>query len=60
MLVTPGADAVSGRGILLVDALSNRWGFEIHGSGKTVWFELDAGDADATRDSEPQADPVRS
>jgi serine phosphatase RsbU (regulator of sigma subunit) len=60
MLVTPGADAVSGRGILLVDALSNRWGFEIHDGGKTVWFELDAGDVDAGRGAEPQADPVRS
>jgi anti-sigma regulatory factor (Ser/Thr protein kinase) len=39
--VPPGAE--HGRGILLVDALSDRWGTEIHDDdGKTVWFEVDA------------------
>lgn len=32
-----------GRGVLLVDTLSDRWGTIGHpGDGKTVWFELDA------------------
>ncbi|MDF3303324.1 ATP-binding protein, partial [Streptomyces sp. K1PA1] len=33
----------SGRGLFLVDALSDRWGVEADpaGSGKTVWTELD-------------------
>jgi hypothetical protein len=43
-LITPGAEGAGGRGILLVDALSSRWGFEILDDGKTVWFELAIGD----------------
>jgi anti-sigma regulatory factor (Ser/Thr protein kinase) len=30
----------SGRGMLLVDALAQRWGCHRDGPGKTVWFEL--------------------
>ncbi|GGO56904.1 hypothetical protein GCM10012287_51550 [Streptomyces daqingensis] len=37
----PGADAESGRGLLLLDALALRWGVDQHGAGKTVWCELD-------------------
>lgn len=34
----PGADAESGRGLLLVEALSDRWGhFGYDGGGKVVW-----------------------
>ena len=34
----PGADAESGRGLLLVEALSERWGhFGYDGGGKVVW-----------------------
>jgi anti-sigma regulatory factor (Ser/Thr protein kinase) len=36
-------DAVSGRGLALVDAISDRWGIEPDGParpGKRVWFEL--------------------
>jgi hypothetical protein len=34
----PGADAESGRGLLLVEALSQRWGhFGYDGGGKVVW-----------------------
>jgi anti-sigma regulatory factor (Ser/Thr protein kinase) len=29
-----------GHGILLVAALADRWGSELHGTGKRVWFEL--------------------
>ena len=31
----------SGRGLPLMDALSDRWGTSPHGAGKVVWFELD-------------------
>jgi anti-sigma regulatory factor (Ser/Thr protein kinase) len=35
-----GVDDVGGRGLLLVSRLADRWGFEGHTRGKTVWFEL--------------------
>ena len=38
-----GADAVTGRGLLLVDRLAREWGVEkIAEKGKGIWFELDA------------------
>ena len=38
-------DDESGRGLLLVDAVADRWGYDLHGSdrrswGKEVWAEL--------------------
>ncbi|NIL50946.1 ATP-binding protein [Streptomyces sp. 2BBP-J2] len=37
----PEEEAESGRGLLLVDALANRWGTEPYPpSGKTVWAEV--------------------
>ena len=33
-------DSESGRGLLLVDALSSQWGFAPSGRGKAVWFEI--------------------
>jgi anti-sigma regulatory factor (Ser/Thr protein kinase) len=30
-----------GRGLLLVEGLSDRWGWAAQGRGKVVWFELD-------------------
>ena len=39
----PGADAENGRGLLLVEALSDRWGhFSYDGDGKVVWALLEA------------------
>jgi anti-sigma regulatory factor (Ser/Thr protein kinase) len=32
---------VHGRGLLLVEALADRWGTERDGGGRTVWFSLD-------------------
>jgi anti-sigma regulatory factor (Ser/Thr protein kinase) len=45
--VAPPADLLAqrGRGLMLVDALANRWGTELTTSGKTVWFEVDTGTA---------------
>lgn len=39
-----GGLAESGRGLLVVDAVTDRWGFEPRpdGGGKTAWFECDA------------------
>jgi anti-sigma regulatory factor (Ser/Thr protein kinase) len=34
------ADATSGRGLALVDAMASAWGADRHGRGKTVWFEV--------------------
>lgn len=31
----------TGRGLHLVDSLSDRWGVDLEPTGKTVWFELD-------------------
>lgn len=36
----PAAQAVTGRGLLIVEALANRWGVEPSADGKTVWFEV--------------------
>ncbi|MDP9497834.1 MAG: SpoIIE family protein phosphatase [Actinomycetota bacterium] len=34
-------EATSGRGLLLVDAVTDRWGVDSAGLGKTVWCEFD-------------------
>jgi anti-sigma regulatory factor (Ser/Thr protein kinase) len=36
-----GIEAVAGRGLHIVDAMSSRWGSELAEAGKRVWFELD-------------------
>lgn len=36
-------DQTRGRGLVLVDALSDRWGTDLHRWGKTVWAELKGG-----------------
>ncbi len=36
--------AVTGRGLMLISAASDRWGVEPHPQGKRVWFELHDGD----------------
>ena len=40
VLREPSVDAVTGRGLLIVDALAERWGVDSTPTGKTVWFEL--------------------
>jgi anti-sigma regulatory factor (Ser/Thr protein kinase) len=45
-LRVPNADdGTHGRGLLLVQSLADAWGVRVHGVGKAVWFELDAGAA---------------
>lgn len=40
-----GAEQESGRGVLLVEALADRWGTDALPTGKRVWFELGAAGA---------------
>lgn len=35
-----GPSSPTGRGLHIVEAMADRWGFEPTDSGKTVWFEL--------------------
>jgi serine phosphatase RsbU (regulator of sigma subunit) len=37
---TPGEQASSGRGLMLVEALADAWGVDPRGTGKRMWFEL--------------------
>ncbi|MDN3029624.1 ATP-binding protein [Streptomyces sp. S.PB5] len=37
----PDQNSEGGRGLLLVDALSSRWGYDRHRWGKVVWAELE-------------------
>jgi anti-sigma regulatory factor (Ser/Thr protein kinase) len=37
-------ESLNGRGLLLLDRLADRWGFEPSPSGKTVWFEVGSAD----------------
>lgn len=34
------ADRPRGRGLQMVQSISDRWGHEDHGDGKRIWFEL--------------------
>ena len=33
----PTTNAAGGRGLIMVEALADRWGFDAHSSGKVVW-----------------------
>ena len=37
----PGKDEYTGRGLMLVEALADRWGIDTSGSGKSVWVAFD-------------------
>ncbi|PPK92338.1 anti-sigma regulatory factor (Ser/Thr protein kinase) [Kineococcus xinjiangensis] len=57
VLPSPGllsGTAVSGRGLILVDALAVRWGAEPDPDGKTVWFEVRAGSTTAMEEPSPE------
>jgi serine/threonine-protein kinase RsbW len=43
LLRSPGTEATSGRGLLLVDGVTSRWGVRRRrfSQGKYVWFEID-------------------
>jgi DNA-binding NarL/FixJ family response regulator len=42
-------EAISGRGLALVESLASRWGVEVADVGKTVWFEVERPDSAALR-----------
>jgi hypothetical protein len=44
------ADAVTGRGLALVEALAVAWGTDREGDGKCVWFEMRMDAAQPARD----------
>ncbi|MEZ0069302.1 serine phosphatase RsbU (regulator of sigma subunit)/anti-sigma regulatory factor (Ser/Thr protein kinase) [Streptacidiphilus sp. MAP12-20] len=48
---SPGEMASSGRGLILIDMLADRWGVLPRGDGKCIWFELHEGHT-----SEPATD----
>jgi anti-sigma regulatory factor (Ser/Thr protein kinase) len=37
-----GPEAVTGRGLLLVDRIARRWGVDPQDAGKCVWFEVES------------------
>ncbi|MFE7898424.1 ATP-binding protein [Streptomyces sp. NPDC057424] len=46
---TLDTEAENGRGLLLLDAMADKWGVSLwSGGGKTVWFECEAGPAPGT------------
>jgi anti-sigma regulatory factor (Ser/Thr protein kinase) len=47
----PAPDAVNGRGLRIVRALSSDWGVDTEPDGKTVWFEIPSGPADLRTDA---------
>jgi anti-sigma regulatory factor (Ser/Thr protein kinase) len=36
----PSPEALGGRGLLLVEQISDRWGYDPHERGKTIWCDL--------------------
>lgn len=59
-----GVEATTGRGLAILDAVSERWWVAEGGDGKTVWVELRAdaasgGDAERTRARSAAARPER-
>ena len=49
---TVDAASVTGRGLMIVEALASDWGVEPTADGKVVWFELDADEVDAAQPSD--------
>ena len=45
--LSPGPEEPSGRGLLIVEAMSDSWGVEPGAAGKKVWFTLPRSDAAA-------------
>ncbi|MFH9062950.1 ATP-binding protein [Streptomyces coeruleorubidus] len=57
----PEPDAEGGRGLLLLDAMADKWGVSLwRGGGKTVWFECASPTAQVYPDRQPWADDAPS
>ncbi|MGW6158022.1 SpoIIE family protein phosphatase [Streptomyces sp. NPDC055144] len=52
----PGELASSGRGLVLMELLADRWGVDPRGEGKSIWFELYESSADVSREPSDGAD----
>ncbi|MCX4644284.1 SpoIIE family protein phosphatase [Streptomyces sp. NPDC055059] len=52
----PGELASSGRGLVLMELLADRWGVDPKGEGKSIWFELYESSADVSREPPDGAD----
>jgi anti-sigma regulatory factor (Ser/Thr protein kinase) len=50
---TAGTTGTSGRGLLLIAALADRWGTQLTGDGKIVWAEFRRGGADRSHTDTP-------
>jgi two-component sensor histidine kinase len=51
-------DETNGRGLALVEALADRWGWSSEGIGKRIWCELDRCAPDSDAASAPAANPA--
>ena len=47
----PGELASSGRGLVLMELLADRWGVDPRGEGKSIWFELYEPSPDVSRET---------
>ncbi|MFD3564684.1 SpoIIE family protein phosphatase [Streptomyces sp. NPDC058686] len=52
----PGELASSGRGLVLMELLADRWGVDPRGEGKSIWFELYEPSAGVSRET-PEGSP---
>lgn len=48
-----GPQAVTGRGLQIIDHLADRWGVEVDHDGKTVWFEVGFDGCPGPRSGDP-------
>ncbi|MET8473971.1 ATP-binding protein [Streptomyces sp. NPDC006422] len=48
-VAAPSEHSRSGRGLLIVDALSDRWGYDLRRSSKVVWVQLRIGSGEVER-----------
>ncbi|MFE1308018.1 ATP-binding protein [Streptomyces sp. NPDC058755] len=39
-MTNPDEHSENGRGLAVIDALADRWGYDLHGWGKVTWAEL--------------------
>lgn len=46
----PTPTEIDGRGLVIVEAIADRWGVRVTSSGKSVWTELDTGQAGKSAD----------
>ena len=53
------ADAATGRGMLLIEALAAEWGCELYRAGKSVWYELELPDQTVTTVGSPDRSSSR-